>query len=198
MSTSFKEVQKCPSLCFYCLTALQRFAALYIFSQLIHVFLCFPSDDFADEEEVQSFGYKRFGEYQVTSTFTGWPSLVDFHWSIIQMIAWRIFSLNTLLCSPPTILHKVKRPHLVSQKPTYFWLLLQFFFYFSVITAVGNSGKGNHSILGVPDHSTDFANLPTSQGAFVSLGLKSKNQSQNGSVDFLHWSWLSRLFQTGS
>lgn len=37
---------------------------------LIHntfIYFCvFPADDFADEEEVQSFGYKRFGKYQVT------------------------------------------------------------------------------------------------------------------------------------
>lgn len=47
---------------------------------------------------------------------------------------------------------------------------------------MGNSGKGDHSILGVPDHLTDSLNLPASGGAFVSLGLKSRNQSQNGSV----------------
>lgn len=39
---------------------------------------------------------------------------------------------------------------------------------------MGYSGKCNHSILGVPDQSTDFANLPASQCAFVSLGLKPK------------------------
>lgn len=27
---------------------------------------CFLPDDFADEEEVQSFGYKRFGEYPLS------------------------------------------------------------------------------------------------------------------------------------
>ena len=44
------------------------FILAHIFNWSFH-FCVSPPDDFADEEEVQSFGYKRFGKYPATSWF---------------------------------------------------------------------------------------------------------------------------------
>lgn len=56
-------------------------------------------DDFADEEEVQSFGYKRFGKYRPISWLPATPLVhVPHDTSVIStfpVIAYRIFSLNT-------------------------------------------------------------------------------------------------------
>lgn len=89
----------------------------------------------------------------------------------LQMIAWRIFFFtNTVWLGsyPATAAHRVKRPHLISQK-THLFLAAAF-----TVTpaAVGHGAKGNHGILGVPDH--DLANPPACQRPFVWLGLKPK------------------------
>lgn len=50
-------------------------------STFTYAFFCvLPPDDFADEEEVQSFGYKRFGEYQVTSSLPVVNLKDHLHW----------------------------------------------------------------------------------------------------------------------
>lgn len=109
----------------------------FVAHSFIHSFMCFcvlPADDFADEEEVQSFGYKRFGEYRMTSWLPAVNLKDHLHWFISLMTRYcikNIFSKYSILLgrNPPTITHKVKRrPHLVSQKRTYFWLLLSFVF----------------------------------------------------------------------
>lgn len=71
-------------------------------------------------------------------------------------------------CFPATAVRRVKRPHLISQK-THLFLAAAFTF---TPAAVGHSAKGNHSVLGVPDH--DLANPPACQRPSVWLGLKPK------------------------
>lgn len=69
---------------------------------------------------------------------------------------------------PATAVHRVKRPHLISQK-THLFLAAAFTF---TPAAVGHGAEGDHSILGVPDH--DLANPPACRRPFVWLGLKPK------------------------
>lgn len=95
-------------------------------------------------------------------------------------------------CNPLTIIHKFKRrPHLISKKLIYFWLL--FSFLVLCYNSSGVHGKGNRSILGVPDQLPDFATLSAFECTFLCSRHKTthnnlvQNQEnlKNGSADFL-------------
>lgn len=121
-------------------------------SQLILLFSCLPSpDDYADEEDVQSFGYKRFGKWLLD--FQLWPPLLVRIPSKSSAMSVQIISHQehqTLVGSLPAAVffwgYTEAHTSFPRSNLIFGWSLHSFFFSLVLTKAVWYSRNTNHSL----------------------------------------------------
>ena len=136
-----------------------------------------------------------FQPWTYRTTFTGSCPSVMSNYCIKNIF----FTYSILLgCTPPTLIHEVKKAAPCFPETNLF--LAAAFIFISAITAAGFSGKGNRSILGVPDQSAYVETLSASQCTFAPLSTDlhiitwsrtKTNQPQNEFADYLQHIWFS-------